>query len=82
MHDRHEEGRGAKDNCGEARCGSRDVPQRIGLREYLMHGNKRSSNQPRRDQIEVRVPITGHSMAVRHQGLFQNHNIRNDLILR
>jgi len=25
------------------------------------------------------VPITGHRMVVRYQGLFQNHNIRHDL---
>ena len=34
VHDRYEEGRGAEDNSGEARSGSRALPRRIGLREY------------------------------------------------
>jgi len=28
------------------------------------------------------VPVTGHGIVVRYQGLLQNHNIRHDLIPR
>ena len=60
VHDRYEEGRGAEDNSGEARSGSRAVPRRIGLREY---SNAREQtifeSTPGRDQMRSACPLPG-----------------------
>ena len=59
MSGRDEEDRGAADNSGEASSRSRAVPRRIGFRDTPMHGNKRFSNRPRRDQMGSACPLLG-----------------------
>ena len=51
--------RGAEDNSGESRSGSRALAQRIVLRESSMQGNKRFSHRLTRDQMRSACPLPG-----------------------